>query len=97
MLFNLWLKSSCVTTPDPTVETTVWTAVTFSPKSPDLAPSDFHLFGPPKDARWKHRFALKHGLREKLRRLNKEFYATGIQRLRQRWENGVDCGDVAQK
>jgi hypothetical protein len=54
----------------------------------DLAPSDFHPFGPLLDAIRERRFAeddeLKHRVREELRRFTQEFHATGIQRLTQR-------------
>jgi hypothetical protein len=56
--------------------------------SPNLAPSDFHIFDPLKDALRGRRFVdddeLKHGVREELRRFSKEFHAKGIQRLTQR-------------
>jgi hypothetical protein len=48
----------------------------------DLAPTDFHLLGPSKDALRGRRFAdddkLKDSVREEIRRFSKEFYATGI-------------------
>jgi len=57
------------------------------PYSPNLAPSDFHIFGPLKDA-LRRRFAddgeMTHGAREDLRRFSKGFHTTGIQRLMQR-------------
>ncbi|GFG40768.1 hypothetical protein Cfor_06046, partial [Coptotermes formosanus] len=44
-----------------------------------------------KDALRGHRFAeddeLKHSVREQLRSFSKEFYATGIRRLTQRYNN----------
>jgi histone-lysine N-methyltransferase SETMAR len=102
---------SCMTTPDRTptnlrtreaIATMRWTVLPHRPFYPDLAPSDFHLIGPLKDALRGRRFAdddeLKHSVREELRRLSKEFYATGIQRLTQRWKNCVDNGgDFVEK
>jgi histone-lysine N-methyltransferase SETMAR len=71
-----------------------WPVLLLPPYSPELTPSDFHLSGPLKDAIRGRRFAdddvLKHSVREQLRRFSKEFYATGIQRLTQRWIKCVD-------
>jgi hypothetical protein len=62
------------------IETVEWSLLPHGPYSPDLAPSDFHLFGPLKDALRGRRFAkydeLKHGMREEFRQLREEFYAT---------------------
>jgi hypothetical protein len=41
---------------------------------------------------------MKHDVREELGCLSKEFYATGIQRLAQRWDTRVDTeGDFVEK
>jgi histone-lysine N-methyltransferase SETMAR len=59
-----------------------WAVPPHPPYSPDLEPSDFHLYGPLKDALRGRRFAdddeLKHSVREELRHFSKEFYSTGI-------------------
>jgi histone-lysine N-methyltransferase SETMAR len=56
--------------------------------SPDLAPSDCHLFGPVKDVLRRRYFAddseLKQRFRDGLRSRGREFYNTGTQRLTQR-------------
>lgn len=72
------------------------------PFSPDLASSFFHLFGPLKDALPGRRFAgdneLKYSVREDLRRLSKEFYATGVHLYMQSWKKCVDNEeDVVKK
>jgi histone-lysine N-methyltransferase SETMAR len=76
------------------IATIGWTVLSHPPYSPDLAPSDFHLFVLLKDALRGRRFAdddeLKHSVSEELRRFSKEFYATGIQHLTQRWGKYVD-------
>jgi hypothetical protein len=58
-----------------------------SPYSPNLTPSDFHIFGPLKDVLRGQRFVdddeLKHSVREELQRFSKEFHATDTQRLTQ--------------
>jgi histone-lysine N-methyltransferase SETMAR len=79
-----------------------WTVLPHPLYSPDLAPSDFHLFGLLKDSLRGRRFAdddeLKHSVREELRRFSKELYATGIQRLTQRWKKCVhNEGDFVEK
>jgi histone-lysine N-methyltransferase SETMAR len=52
-----------------------WIVLLHPPYSPDLAPSDFHLFDPLKDALRGRRFAdddeLKHSVREELRSFSK--------------------------
>jgi hypothetical protein len=71
-----------------------WTVLPCPPFTPDLATSDFHIFGPLKDALRGRRFAdddeLKHSVRDDLRRFSKELYTTGIQRLTQRYKKCVD-------
>lgn len=72
------------------------------PYSPNLAPSDFYIFGPLKDAIRRRCVVgdgeLKHGVREELRRLSKEFHTTGIQRLTQSLNMGTDDeGGFAEK
>jgi hypothetical protein len=74
----------------------------YSPYSPDLAPSEFHIFGPKKGALRGRRFAdndeLKHNVREDIRYFGKECRATGLQRLTKRWKKCVDNdGDFVEK
>jgi histone-lysine N-methyltransferase SETMAR len=70
------------------IATMGWTVLSHPPYSPELAHPEFHLFGPLKDALRGRRFAeddeLKRSVREELRRFSKEFFATGIQHLKQR-------------
>jgi histone-lysine N-methyltransferase SETMAR len=74
-----------------------WTVLPHPPYSPELAPSVFHLFGPLKDALGGRRF-VDDNVREELRRFSNEFYATGIQRLTQRWKKCVENeGDFVEK
>ena len=62
--------------------------------SPNLALSDFHIFGLLKDALQGRRFVvddeLKQGVREEFRRFSKEFHASGIKRLTERLNVCVD-------
>jgi hypothetical protein len=72
----------------------VWTLPPHPRYSPDLTPGDFHLFVPLRDTLRGRRFAddekLKQSVREELRRFSKEFYATSVQRLKQRRR----CGKI---
>jgi histone-lysine N-methyltransferase SETMAR len=58
--------------------------------SPDLAPSDYHLFGPLKDAPRGRHFPdvneIKGSFSDVLRSRGIKFCTTGIQRLTQRWQ-----------
>jgi len=59
--------------------------------SPDLAPSDFHLFGPLKNALRGRRFScddddVKAAVHQWLRAQPKTFFADGIKTLVGRWE-----------
>jgi hypothetical protein len=68
-----------------------WTVLPHPTYSPHLAPTDYHLLGPLKDTPRDRRFVydddLKHSAREELQRFSKHFYATGAQRLTQRWKS----------
>jgi hypothetical protein len=73
--------------------------------SPDLAPSNYRLFGPVRDALRGRHFVddneLKQSFRDELQSGGRAFYSTGIQRLTQHWqkfvENGGDCGKIASQ
>ena len=71
----------------------VWTTISHSPYSPDLAPSDFHLFGPLKESlRGRHFFSdeeVKTAVRKWLKTQPVEFYNEGICGLVKRWEKAV--------
>uniref|UniRef100_A0A1B6KN91 Tc1-like transposase DDE domain-containing protein n=1 Tax=Graphocephala atropunctata TaxID=36148 RepID=A0A1B6KN91_9HEMI len=64
--------------------------------SPDLAPPDFHLFGCLKeDLRGKHfqsNEEVKNQVQKWLRDQPKEFYAKGIYKLAERWEQYISVG-----
>jgi len=76
------------------VATVGWTVLYPSPYCLDLAPTDFHLFGPLKEALRGRRVAdddeLNHSVCEEPRHFSKEFIPTGIQRLTQRWKMCVN-------
>jgi hypothetical protein len=79
-----------------------WTVLPHPAHSLSLAPSDYHLFGPVKDALCGSNFAdakeLKQNFRDVLRSQGREFCSTGIQPLTQRCQMCVENGgDFAEK
>lgn len=72
------------------------------PYSPDLAPSDFHLFGPLKEAMGGRKFhsdeEVRNAVHEWLRRRPKAFFSAGIQALPKRWRTCIERGgDYVEK
>jgi len=66
-----------------------WTVLPHPPCCPDLAPFGFHIFGPPKDAvqgRSARDTELKHSMNENNQHFSKEYYATSILHVTQRWK-----------
>ncbi|GBO46688.1 hypothetical protein AVEN_43120-1 [Araneus ventricosus] len=64
--------------------------------NPDLAPSDFHRFGPLKQHIGGKHFAddddVQHEVLLWMRQQPKEFYAAGIGALIQRWDKCINIG-----
>jgi histone-lysine N-methyltransferase SETMAR len=60
------------------------------PCSPDLAPSDYHLFGPMKKALGGQKFAsdlaVQRSVQQWIEQLATSFFATGIEKLVHRWD-----------
>ena len=72
------------------------------PYSPDLAPSDFHLFGPLKDAMRGTRFeddeSVIRAVRTWPREQETSFYREGVHALVSGWRKAVDVdGDYVGK
>ena len=72
------------------------------PYSPDLAPSDLHMFGPLKEAMGGKKFhsdeEVRHTVHEWLRGLPKEFFSKGIYALCKRWRTCIERGgDYVEK
>ena len=79
-----------------------WKLLTHPPYSPDLAPSDFHLFGPLKESMKGIHFQtdeeVKAAVSNWLRTQSTEFYAKGIDNLISRWNKCVEKeGDYIEK
>ena len=79
-----------------------WEVLQHPPYSPDLAPSDFHLFGPLKHHLSGERFpdddAVERAVRTWFRQQPKEFYAAGFQGLVKRWDKCLNVyGDYVEK
>ncbi|KDR17168.1 hypothetical protein L798_08429, partial [Zootermopsis nevadensis] len=79
-----------------------WTVLPHPPYSPDLAPSDFHLFGPLKDAIRGTRFeddeSVIQAVRTWLRAQDKSWYRQGMHALVSRWRKAVQVdGDYVEK
>ena len=79
-----------------------WNVLPHPPHSPDLAPSDFHLFGPLKDALCGTRFeddeSVIRAVSTWLREQETSWYRGGIHALVSRWRKAVDVdGDYVEK
>ena len=66
-----------------------WKVLEHPAYSPNLAPSDFHLFGPLKNALSVRRFAahdeVKEAVQDVLRSQPQIFFSNGIKKLTDRW------------
>ena len=72
------------------------------PYSPDLAPSDSHLFGPMKEHLWDHKFGdddeVMEAVQSWLKAMPKSFFLEGIRKLVDRWTKCVaKQGDYVEK
>jgi histone-lysine N-methyltransferase SETMAR len=79
-----------------------WTVLHHPPYSPDLAPSDFHLFGSLKDALRGTHFeddnSVIEAVRKWLLRQDKSWYQKGIHALVPRWHKTIQVdGDYVEK
>jgi hypothetical protein len=64
--------------------------------SPDLAPSDFHMFGPLKEAMERKKFRSEEEVRRAVHGwlcgLQKEFFSKGIFAVCKRWRTCIEHG-----
>ena len=79
-----------------------WEVLEHPAYSPDLAPSDFHLFGPLKNALRGRRFAaddeVKVAVHDWLRSQPQTFFSNGIKKLTDRWAKCIEKkGDYTEK
>jgi histone-lysine N-methyltransferase SETMAR len=67
------------------------------PYSPDLAPSDYHIFGPLKEALRGCRFTSNEEVKEAvhiwLREQPKNFFSAGIQKIVERYNKSIALQD----
>ena len=79
-----------------------WESLDHPPYSPDLAPSDFHVFGPLKKFLAGQRFTCNDEAKTAVRRWfhshPDELYNRGISNLALRWDKCLNrCGDYVEK
>ena len=72
------------------------------PYSPNMAPSDFHLFGPMKEHLWGQKFAddndVMQAVQSWLKAMPKSFFLEGIRKFMDRWTKCVaKQGDYVEK
>ncbi len=85
-----------------TIEELGWELLQHPPYSPDLAPCDFHMFGPLKNALrgqvFENNEEVKTAVLLWLRKQPKEFFYNGIKNLVKRWEKCIELGgDYVEK
>jgi hypothetical protein len=72
-----------------------WELLEHPPHRPDLDPSDFHLFGPPKTTlvtKVSLMTRCRNDVRKWLRQNSKYFYAAGFDALAKRWNKCINAG-----
>jgi len=79
-----------------------WEVLEHPAYSPDLAPSDFYLFGPLKNALRGRRFAaddeVKEAVHDWLRSQPQTFFSKGIKKFTDRWAKCIEKkGDYIEK
>ena len=79
-----------------------WQLLPHPAYSPDLAPSDFHLFGPLKDPLCGRRFdsesELKSAVNVVVKTLSKDWFEKGMKKFAERWRKCIDLqGDYVKK
>jgi histone-lysine N-methyltransferase SETMAR len=78
------------------IEELQWELLEHLPYSPDLAPSDFHLFDPLKNHLGGTRFTddkeVETEVQKWLRQQSRNFYAAGFDALVKRWDKCINVG-----
>jgi transposase len=85
-----------------TIQKNGWKLLSHPPYSPDLAPSDYLLFGLLNDQLRGHHYetdeAVQEAVRSWLRGAGTDFYSRGIFKILQRWQKCIDRdGDFVEK
>jgi len=85
-----------------TIQKLKWNVLPHPPYSPDLAPSDYHLFSPLKEHLGGKRFCKSeeviHDVQEWLHWQPKDFFLSGICKLLDRWRKYIiNQGDYVEK
>jgi hypothetical protein len=84
-----------------TIQKLKWKVLQHPPYSPDLTPSDFHLFGPLNDHLGGKRFRnneVIHDVQEWLHGQPKDFFLNGIRKLPDCWRKCIaNQGDYVEK
>jgi len=80
----------------------LWAKGPHPPYSPDLAPSDYHLFGPMKKMLGRQKFTsdteVQSVVRQWLGQQPASFFASGIQKLVDRWDKSLnELGQYVEK
>ena len=84
------------------LDSSKWNVMDHPPHSPDLAPSDFHLFGPLKHHLGGKKFEDDESLQAEVKHFFQEkgvrFFEEGILKLKKRWEKCIEIGgDYVEK
>ncbi len=79
-----------------------WQLLPHPPYSPDLAPSDYHLFGPLKDPmrgiRFKQEKMIGDAVKTSISHFSKTWFEEGIKKLEKRWQKCIALdGDYVEK
>jgi len=78
-----------------TIQKLKWNVLPHPPYSPDLAPSDYQLFGPLKEhlggKRFRNNDEVIQDVQEWLRWQPKDFFLSGIRKLPDRWHKCIEC------
>jgi hypothetical protein len=85
-----------------TIQKLKWNVLPHPPYSPELAPSDYHLFGPVKGylggKRFRNNEEVIQDVREWLYGQPKDFFLSGIRKLPDRWRKCIaKQGDCVEK
>ena len=79
-----------------------WQLLPHPAYSPDLAPSDYHLFGPMKEplrgVRYEGQKDIERAVKDSLSRFPTEWFREGIKKLERRWTKCLELeGDYVEK